>query len=151
VPAHPLALERIHDYLQAAGHGEDADGPLLRPLSGAPPEVKRLDAALEQAQSNALAMAIRVQEDAEWAIAPPPRGGLLQRLGGLIRRRAAPPTPETARAAVEGALPSAKPIVEKMIGIAGDPTNTAYQQAIKDYGPEVALFAAIRRDSNPLF
>jgi len=32
VPAHPLALERIHDYLQAAGHGEDADGPLFRPL-----------------------------------------------------------------------------------------------------------------------
>jgi integrase len=29
VPAHPLALERIHDYLQAAGHGEDAEGPLL--------------------------------------------------------------------------------------------------------------------------
>jgi integrase len=27
-----LALERIHDYLQAAGHGEDADGPLFRPL-----------------------------------------------------------------------------------------------------------------------
>ena len=32
VPAHPLALERIHDYLQAAGRGEDADGPLFRPL-----------------------------------------------------------------------------------------------------------------------
>ena len=32
VPAHPLALERIHDYLQAAGHGGDADGPLFRPL-----------------------------------------------------------------------------------------------------------------------
>ena len=32
VPAHPLALERIHDYLQAAGHGEDADGPLLEAL-----------------------------------------------------------------------------------------------------------------------
>jgi integrase/recombinase XerD len=31
-PAHPLALERIHDYLQAAGHGEDAEGPLFRPL-----------------------------------------------------------------------------------------------------------------------
>jgi site-specific recombinase XerC len=29
VPAHPLALERIHDYLQAAGHGEDVDGPLF--------------------------------------------------------------------------------------------------------------------------
>jgi site-specific recombinase XerD len=25
VPAHPLALERIHDYLQAAGHGQAAD------------------------------------------------------------------------------------------------------------------------------
>jgi integrase/recombinase XerD len=32
VPAHPLALEHIHDYLQAVGHGEDADGPLFRPL-----------------------------------------------------------------------------------------------------------------------
>ena len=32
VPAHPLALERIHDYLQAAGNGEDPDGPLFRLL-----------------------------------------------------------------------------------------------------------------------
>ena len=32
VPAHPLALERIHDYLEAAGHGEDADGPLFEAL-----------------------------------------------------------------------------------------------------------------------
>jgi integrase len=32
VPAHPLALERIHDYLEAAGHGGDAHGPLFRPL-----------------------------------------------------------------------------------------------------------------------
>jgi integrase/recombinase XerD len=32
VPAHPLALERIHAYLEAAGHGADADGPLFRPL-----------------------------------------------------------------------------------------------------------------------
>jgi integrase/recombinase XerD len=32
VPAHPLALERIHDYLQAAGHGGGVDGPLFRPL-----------------------------------------------------------------------------------------------------------------------
>src|SRR5690242_11681367 len=32
VPAHPLALERIHAYLAAAGHGEDAEGPLFRPL-----------------------------------------------------------------------------------------------------------------------
>ena len=32
VLAHPLALERIHDYLQAAGHAEDADAPLFRPL-----------------------------------------------------------------------------------------------------------------------
>jgi hypothetical protein len=29
VPAYPPALERIHDYLQAAGHGQDADGPLF--------------------------------------------------------------------------------------------------------------------------
>ena len=26
--AHPPALERIHDYLHAAGHGQDAEGPL---------------------------------------------------------------------------------------------------------------------------
>jgi site-specific recombinase XerD len=32
VPAHPLALERIHNYLGAAGHSEDADGPLFRPV-----------------------------------------------------------------------------------------------------------------------
>src|SRR5690242_1786131 len=32
VPAHPLALERLHEYLEAAGHGEDVDGPLFRPL-----------------------------------------------------------------------------------------------------------------------
>ena len=32
VPAHPLSLERIHDYLQTAGHGEDADGPLFEAL-----------------------------------------------------------------------------------------------------------------------
>jgi integrase len=29
VPAHPLTLERIHDYLEAAGHRGDADGPLF--------------------------------------------------------------------------------------------------------------------------
>jgi integrase len=29
VPAHPLALERIHDYLQPAGHGGDDEGPLF--------------------------------------------------------------------------------------------------------------------------
>ena len=32
MPAHPLALERIHDYLEAVGHREDADGPRFRPL-----------------------------------------------------------------------------------------------------------------------
>jgi integrase/recombinase XerD len=32
VPAHPLALERIHDYLQAADHGGGVDGPRFRPL-----------------------------------------------------------------------------------------------------------------------
>ena len=32
VPAHPLALERIHDYLEAAGHGGDAEGPLFEAL-----------------------------------------------------------------------------------------------------------------------
>ena len=32
VPAHPAALERIADYLDAAGHGADAGGPLFRPV-----------------------------------------------------------------------------------------------------------------------
>jgi site-specific recombinase XerD len=32
VPAHPLALGRIHDYLEASGHGHDLEGPLFRPV-----------------------------------------------------------------------------------------------------------------------
>ena len=32
VPAHPLALQRIHDYLEAAGHSNQPDGPLFRPF-----------------------------------------------------------------------------------------------------------------------
>jgi site-specific recombinase XerD len=32
VPAHPAALERIADYLEAAGHGADPGGPLFRPV-----------------------------------------------------------------------------------------------------------------------
>lgn len=32
VPAHPQALERINEYLDAAGHREDAAGPLFRPV-----------------------------------------------------------------------------------------------------------------------
>ncbi len=32
VPAHPSALARINDYLSAAGHRDDLDGPLFRPL-----------------------------------------------------------------------------------------------------------------------
>ncbi len=32
VPAHPEALGRINAYLDAAGHGDDLDGPLFRPL-----------------------------------------------------------------------------------------------------------------------
>ncbi len=32
VPAHPAACERIADYLEAAGHGADASGPLFRPV-----------------------------------------------------------------------------------------------------------------------
>ena len=32
VPAHPAALGRIADYLADAGHGEDAAGPLFRPV-----------------------------------------------------------------------------------------------------------------------
>jgi integrase/recombinase XerD len=32
VPAHPGALQRINDYLEATGHGQDLDGPLFRPV-----------------------------------------------------------------------------------------------------------------------
>jgi len=32
VPAHAAALERINDYLELAGHGDDADGRLFRPV-----------------------------------------------------------------------------------------------------------------------
>lgn len=32
VPAHPGTLERINDYLTAAGHGDDQEGPLFRPV-----------------------------------------------------------------------------------------------------------------------
>ena len=32
IPAHPTALERVADYLDAAGHGADAGGPLFRPV-----------------------------------------------------------------------------------------------------------------------
>ena len=32
VPAHPHSLRLIDEYLQAAGHGQDADGPLFRPI-----------------------------------------------------------------------------------------------------------------------
>ncbi len=32
VPAHAAALERINDYLEAAGHRDDVDGPLFRPM-----------------------------------------------------------------------------------------------------------------------
>ncbi|MBE7156978.1 MAG: tyrosine-type recombinase/integrase [Rhodospirillales bacterium] len=31
IPAHPAALEKVSDYLEAAGHGEDPNGPLFRP------------------------------------------------------------------------------------------------------------------------
>lgn len=45
VPAHPAALARINDYLEAAGHGTDAAGPLFRPLKN-PRGGGRLDVAL---------------------------------------------------------------------------------------------------------
>jgi integrase/recombinase XerD len=32
LPAHAGTLERINDYLDAAGHGQDLDGPLFRPV-----------------------------------------------------------------------------------------------------------------------
>ena len=44
VPAHPAALGRIADYLEAAGHGEDANGALFRPMKN--PRTGRLDVAL---------------------------------------------------------------------------------------------------------
>ena len=33
VPAHPAALARVEEYLEMAGHREDAGGPLFRPVS----------------------------------------------------------------------------------------------------------------------
>lgn len=35
LPIHPQTAQRLRDYLAAAGHGDDRDGPLLRPLRGA--------------------------------------------------------------------------------------------------------------------
>ena len=32
VPAHPTALTRIEEYLEAAGHRQNAEGPLFRPV-----------------------------------------------------------------------------------------------------------------------
>jgi integrase/recombinase XerD len=32
VPSHPATLDRINDYLEAAGHRDDLDGPLFRPV-----------------------------------------------------------------------------------------------------------------------
>ncbi|MHC1765219.1 MAG: tyrosine-type recombinase/integrase [Verrucomicrobiia bacterium] len=32
VPAHPGSLERINEYLEAAGHKDDLDGPMFRPV-----------------------------------------------------------------------------------------------------------------------
>jgi integrase len=32
VPAHPLALQRVDDYLETAGHSGDPDGTLFRPI-----------------------------------------------------------------------------------------------------------------------
>jgi len=34
IPAHPGALERVDAYLEAAGHRDDLDGPLFRPVKG---------------------------------------------------------------------------------------------------------------------
>jgi integrase/recombinase XerD len=36
VPAHPGTLEPVHAYLEAAGHRDDLDGPLFRPLKSPP-------------------------------------------------------------------------------------------------------------------
>jgi site-specific recombinase XerD len=44
VPAHPAAMDRIGEYLEAAGHGEDASGPLFRPVRNN--TNGRMDAAL---------------------------------------------------------------------------------------------------------
>jgi len=32
LPAHPLAVAKVQDYLKAAGHAEDLEGPLFRPV-----------------------------------------------------------------------------------------------------------------------
>ena len=45
VPAHPAALGRIADYLADTGHGEDAGGPLFRPVKN-PYGGGKLDRAL---------------------------------------------------------------------------------------------------------
>ena len=45
VPAHPAALGRISEYLADAGHGEDAAGPLFRPIKN-PRGGGKLDRAL---------------------------------------------------------------------------------------------------------
>jgi hypothetical protein len=116
---------------------------IARILNGAPPNVKHLDAALARDQSNALTMAVQVQEDAQWGATPAPKRTWLQRLRGLVNRRAAPPTPEAAIAAVRAAAPSAKPIVDTMVNIAGEPIKTQYKEATREDGAEVAVFLAV--------
>ncbi len=44
VPLHLAAGERIHEYLEAAGHGEDASGDLFRPVRNN--RTRRLDRAV---------------------------------------------------------------------------------------------------------
>ena len=46
VPAHPAALGRIADYLADTGHGEDAGGPLFRPVKNPYGQGGKLDRAL---------------------------------------------------------------------------------------------------------
>ena len=63
----------------------------------------------------------------------------------LVNRRAAPPTVESANAAIEAALPSAKSIVDKTFDIAGDPIRREYQEKIKQDGADEAIDLAINR------
>ena len=52
VPAHPAALARIDDYLEAAGHGGEAPGALFRPVRN-PRGGGRLDVALSPGKVDA--------------------------------------------------------------------------------------------------
>lgn len=53
VPAHPAALARINDYLEAAGHGGEAAGALFRPMKNPRGQGNRLDVAISPGKVDA--------------------------------------------------------------------------------------------------